>query len=110
MEIFQLTHVRLYIRANDHTRAHGFFAKAKKEERKHATYVRYHWKVERGGHPSLVDAGFLGPYVGADVPRPKIGGHQDAGLLLAISLRDQEVELVPTSTELTCVHLPSRAI
>ena len=75
-------------------------------KREKATYVRYHWKVERSGHSALVDAGFLGPNVGADVLRPEIGGHQDAGLLLAISFRDQEVELVSASTELTCVHLP----
>lgn len=57
-----------------------------------------------------MDAGFLRAYVPADVLLPEIGGHQDAGLLLAISFRDQEVELVAPSTELTCVHLPSRVI
>lgn len=69
------------------------------------TYVRYHWEVERRRHSALVDAGFLGTDVSANVLRPEVGGHQDAGLFFAISLRDEEVELMPASTQFTCVHL-----
>lgn len=74
------------------------------------TYVRYHGEVERRRHPALVNAGFLGADVSADILRPEIGGHQDAGLLLAICFRDEKIELVTPTAEFTCVHLRSPTI
>lgn len=74
-------------------------------ERRGHTYVRYHWEVERRRHSTLVNAGFLGTDVSADIPRPQVGGHQDAGLFLAISFRDEKIEFVPASAEFARVDL-----
>lgn len=68
-------------------------------------YVRYHRNVECSRHSALVNASFLRPDVSADIFRPKIRCHQDAGLFLAVCFGYQKVELVATPTELAGVHL-----
>lgn len=52
-----------------------------------------------------MNAGLLRADVNADVSRPEIRRHQNAGLLLAVRLGHQEIELVTASAELAGINL-----
>lgn len=73
-------------------------------------YIWYHRNVKCSRHSAFMNACLLRSNVRANVFSPQIRCHQDAGFLLAISLGNEKVQIVPPSTKLAGIHLRFKQI